>query len=231
MILSVDTSSVTTVMGTGNETAPGRSVQAEGSRRHAEVVDRLFAENFAAEKADFQALTVGIGPGPYAGLRVGIAFAIGLGRALQVPVFGVCSLDARAWQIGKHLADEFPSDQEFGIGSDARRGEIYWARYRSAQGSAPHRIAGPLVISHAPDQDDEMLFTDVVIDPGYLAHQVARLLASGESAVDPHPTLVPHGSDGAASQIPQGPLFTPTPLYLRQPDVTLSVPASSSKVR
>jgi tRNA threonylcarbamoyl adenosine modification protein YeaZ len=66
------------------------------------------------------AVVVGCGPGPFTGLRVGMATAAAYGHALNVPVFGVCSLDA----IGGQTRGEVL------VITDARRREVYWARYR-----------------------------------------------------------------------------------------------------
>ena len=80
--------------------------------------------------ADLDAVVVGCGPGPFTGLRVGMATAAAYGHALGVPVHGVCSLDA----IGGQTTGETL------VVTDARRREVYWARYRDGV-----RIDGPSV--------------------------------------------------------------------------------------
>ena len=80
------------------------------------------------------AVVVGCGPGPFTGLRVGMSTAAAYGHALGVPVHGVCSLDAIGGQ----------SDGEVLVITDARRREVYWARYRDGL-----RTEGPAV--NAPD--------------------------------------------------------------------------------
>lgn len=77
---------------------------------------------------DLDAVVVGCGPGPFTGLRVGMATAAAYGHALGIPVRGVCSLDA----IGVQTTGETL------VVTDARRREIYWARYRDGV-----RMAGP----------------------------------------------------------------------------------------
>ena len=70
-----------------------------------------------------------MGPGPFTGLRVGISFAHTFGLARNIPVIGICSLDA------------IDIDQsEYTVAIDARRKEIYWARYKDG-----HRVEGPSV--------------------------------------------------------------------------------------
>ena len=80
----------------------------------------------------FEQVVVGMGPGPYTGLRVGIAFARTFAAARMIPVIGICSLDAIAALV--HERDDFI------IATDARRKEVYWAKYRSGA-----RIEGPHV--------------------------------------------------------------------------------------
>jgi tRNA threonylcarbamoyl adenosine modification protein YeaZ len=79
---------------------------------------------------DLGAVVVGCGPGPFTGLRVGMATAAAYGHALGIPVHGVCSLDA----IGVATTGEAL------VVTDARRREVYWARYRDGV-----RIDGPAV--------------------------------------------------------------------------------------
>jgi len=69
---------------------------------------------------DIDAVVVGCGPGPFTGLRIGMATAAAFGHALGIPVYGVCSLDA----IGGQTTGEVL------VVTDARRREVYWARYR-----------------------------------------------------------------------------------------------------
>ena len=83
---------------------------------------------------DLDAVVVGCGPGPFTGLRVGMATAAAYGHALGIPVYGVCSLDA----IGVDTAGEVL------VVTDARRREVYWARYRDGV-----RIDGPAVSAPA----------------------------------------------------------------------------------
>lgn len=223
MILAIDTSSAVTVMGTGSVRELGVRARLPGGRRHAEGIDLMFTEHITPvlpNPSDVQAIAVGIGPGPYSGLRVGIAFAIGLGRAWQVPVVGVCSLDARAWQVAARGSSPQDTISRFAVTADARRGEVYWASY--SLHDQVERIDGPRVLREIPEQDT---FADVEIDPAAMAHHVAVLLDSGAQTHEVSGTLVPHGENAEGFTLGPGPLFVPTPLYLRQPDITL--PAGS----
>jgi tRNA threonylcarbamoyl adenosine modification protein YeaZ len=157
-------------------------------RAHAEqlmptILDLLDRVGFAL--ADLTGIVVGVGPGPFTGLRVGIVTAQTLGAVLGIEVRGVCSLDAVA---AAHVADG-----EFLAVSDARRKEVYWARY-AADGA---RLAGPFVTAPAE------LPALPVVGPG-------AGLVGGE------PTLLDGGVLAAAG--PTLPDAGLTPLYLRRPD-------------
>ena len=104
----------------------------DGATTHGDVLAK-FGELAAREKID--QVIVGMGPGPFTGLRTGIIFAKSFAFARGLPIYGICSLDAIS--LGINLP-------EFIIATDARRKEIYWARY---QGGV--RVEGPNV--SAPD--------------------------------------------------------------------------------
>lgn len=123
--LALDTS--TPAVTAGIVRTPDLAVLAErvtvDARAHAE---RLTPNVLAAladaglTMSDLDAVVVGCGPGPFTGLRAGMATAAAYGHALGIPVRGVCSLDA----IGVQTRGETL------VVTDARRREVYWARYR-----------------------------------------------------------------------------------------------------
>ncbi len=90
----------------------------DGATAHGAALPTLVAEGI--KKVGIDQVVVGMGPGPFTGLRVGIAFARTFALARSIPVLGVCSLDAIALPIG---------DKDFIVTVDARRKEVYWARY------------------------------------------------------------------------------------------------------
>ncbi|GDX24144.1 hypothetical protein LBMAG10_08090 [Actinomycetes bacterium] len=99
----------------------------DGATSHGEALDKLIDE--AKNVATFNSIdqvVIGMGPGPFTGLRVGIAFARTFAMARKIPCIGVVSLDAIA-RAASALA-EMRSD--FYVLTDARRKEIYWAKYR-----------------------------------------------------------------------------------------------------
>jgi len=108
------------------------------ARRHSELLTPMIAKVMAdagAARGDLTAVAVGVGPGPYTGLRVGVVTARVLGAVLGLPVYGVCSLDVIA------AASALAAGTEFLVATDARRREVYWARY-DASG---RRLEGPAV--------------------------------------------------------------------------------------
>ena len=231
-VCAIDTSGPATSVGFADPHGPGPVVTVEGARRHAEVIDEVFARASSAVSGEApQAVCVGVGPGPYSGLRVGVAFGVGLARAWSVPVVGMCSLDAIAWEIAELSAPggsrgndgntghdgNSDLDREFVVTADAKRQEIYWACY-DGKGN---RVEGPQVTRR-----DDANFTVPTVDgmkpdPGQMAHCAALLLAAGDEPVSVPQEWGPHGSDGSAVGVPAGALLAPRPLYLRAPDVTV----------
>ncbi len=140
--LGIDTSHIVAV-GLARDGQPVARAVVDDTRAHAEElmpsVLRACAEA-GIELTDIDEYAVGMGPGPFTGLRVGVATAWTLAHASGRPVHGVCSLDvvARQW-VAAGAPDEFV------VAADARRKELYWARYR-ADGT---RIDGPNVTAPA----------------------------------------------------------------------------------
>jgi tRNA threonylcarbamoyl adenosine modification protein YeaZ len=121
----------------------------DGATAHGPSLPALVQEALAI--SDVDQVVVGMGPGPFTGLRVGIAFAQSFALARQIPVRGVCSLDAIATQI---------SDDDFIITVDARRKEVYWARYTNGVRVGQPAVDFPADVTGAPIHAD--LFPDMV---------------------------------------------------------------------
>ncbi|GAA0483937.1 tRNA (adenosine(37)-N6)-threonylcarbamoyltransferase complex dimerization subunit type 1 TsaB [Streptomyces stramineus] len=214
LLLALDTATpaVTVALHDGDRViAESRQVDA---RRHGELllpaVDRVLGE--AGHTLDaVTGIVVGVGPGPYTGLRVGIVTAATFGAALSVPVHGLCSLDGIAYAAG-----QAGLEGEFVVATDARRKEVYWARYADAR----TRV------------------TEAAVDrPADLTEPLAGLTAIGAGATlypdaftDVRADMPEHQSAGAlaalaAEKLRTGGEFLPVqPLYLRRPDA--QVPAN-----
>ncbi|QGV79025.1 tRNA (adenosine(37)-N6)-threonylcarbamoyltransferase complex dimerization subunit type 1 TsaB [Streptomyces ficellus] len=174
------------------------------ARRHGELllpaVHQVLRE--AGRKLDaVTGIVVGVGPGPYTGLRVGLVTAATFASALGgVPVHGLCTLDGLAYASG--------IEEPFVVATDARRKEVYWARY----------------------DDCRTRVTDPSVDrPADIAQRVAGLPAVGAGA-RLYGEVFPDGRDPehqsaaalaslAAERLRAGGAFEePRPLYLRRPD-------------
>lgn len=110
----------------------GRAAGVDAPTGHAEHLAELIRV-VAPDVARIQRIVVGVGPGPYTGLRVGVVTATTMAAALDVPVAGVCSLDGLGWHLGDGI-----------VATDARRREVFVARYADG-----HRVEGPLVMPPA----------------------------------------------------------------------------------
>ena len=128
-VLAIDTSTSRTSVAIIQDGKVLYSGFKDGATAHGPSLPALVQEALAV--SDVDEVVVGMGPGPFTGLRVGIAFAQSFALAREIPVHGVCSLDAIAGQI---------HESDFIVTVDARRKEVYWARYTNGV-----RVAGPAV--------------------------------------------------------------------------------------
>jgi len=94
-----------------------------GATDHGSVLPQL-VQTALGVSGDIDQVVVGMGPGPFTGLRVGISFAQGFAWARNIPLIGICSLDAIAHGI---------EIDEFIVATDARRKEVYWAIYKNGE--------------------------------------------------------------------------------------------------
>ncbi|KTR07730.1 tRNA (adenosine(37)-N6)-threonylcarbamoyltransferase complex dimerization subunit type 1 TsaB [Curtobacterium luteum] len=199
MLLAIDTSAGTSVAlvdpATGRELA-NRST--DDSRRHAEVIGPFLTEvltEAGVTPAEVTGVVAGMGPGPFTGLRVGIAAARTFAAARGVAFLPLVSHDA--------VAADQPHTGPFIVITDARRREVYWSAY-DVDGV---RVAGPglakpadldeVIRASRPEAATWERVTAVEIPAGRLGALAADRLASG------------------------APLADDTPLYLRDPDVTM----------
>jgi tRNA threonylcarbamoyl adenosine modification protein YeaZ len=197
VVLAIDTATPAVTAGVVRRTPAGVDVLGErvtvDPRAHAEQLTPNVLGALAdagLRMADLDAVVVGCGPGPFTGLRVGMATAAAYGHALDLPVYGVCSLDA----IGVDTAGDVL------VVTDARRREVYWARYRDGV-----RVDGPAV--NAP--------ADVPADASAVAGSPEHAALFGVVQLSPS---VPTASGLVRVADWANPPEPLVPLYLRRPD-------------
>lgn len=211
LLLAVDTSS--TVVSAALAAVHDGAVQVVASRdvaaanRHGELLTALVHEllrEAVATPKDLEAVVVGLGPGPFTGLRVGVVTAASLADALGIASYGVCSLDA--------IAHAHPVASELLVCTDARRKQVYWARY-DAHGS---RTLGPDIA--APRDVADRFAGDVPTVVGAGVALYPDEFAAFGQAVDA-PISARAIAELAADKVRTGaPSDVLEPMYLRRPD-------------
>jgi tRNA threonylcarbamoyladenosine biosynthesis protein TsaB len=163
----------------------------------APLIDRALRET-GLVSADLTALGVGVGPGPFTGLRVGLVTARTLGYVLEIPVYGVCTLDVLAIEA----ADTRAVTRDFVVATDARRKEVYLASYDETG----IRLDGPDVAKPA-----DVATEAPVVGEGAVLYPDAFPNAAG-------PTMPSAGWLARVIAEERVELHDPEPLYLRRPD-------------
>jgi tRNA threonylcarbamoyl adenosine modification protein YeaZ len=199
LVLGIDTSTpaISVALVDLDSGATTESVAVD-ARRHGELLAQGIAAVLRGAGVDRRAVgavAVGLGPGPFTGLRVGVVTAATFADALSISAYGVCSLDALG--TGERIAM-----------TDARRREVYWARYDS-KGA---RVDGPRVSK--PTELAELVGSVPVIGDGALLYaDVFGAEVAAEPRYPSAPALVQLVADRIGT--PPEPLV---PLYLRRPD-------------
>ncbi|HUW77494.1 MAG TPA: tRNA (adenosine(37)-N6)-threonylcarbamoyltransferase complex dimerization subunit type 1 TsaB [Candidatus Nanopelagicaceae bacterium] len=188
-------------------------VSHDGATGHGQALPSLVAQVLKGiSPSQLQLIAVGIGPGPFTGLRVGIAYARSMAWALGLTPVGVCTLDAIALDF---LARGEAPRAEFAVATDARRKEVYWASY---------------------DGDGKRHGDPTVVRSNQLSKEILSLPTAGSGAflyaqdfiapMDPQfPTAAAIGRL-ALKKVSDSEPITTEPLYLRRPD---AVPQVSTK--
>ena len=196
MLLAIDTSAGTSVAVVDREGGILAEHSSDDTRRHAEVIGEFIAACLADSGVAVDTLSgvvAGMGPGPFTGLRVGIAaaraFAFGAGK-IVVPIVS-------------HDAIAFGEPGSFVVATDARRHEVYWTAYSSPDAAGlPTRTHGPS-LAKAPELES-------VVPSG---HRIIRAETVSAGSL---------GMLAETLYINRRPFAADEPLYLRSPDVTLS---------
>jgi len=205
LLLAIDTatSAITVALHDGDRVLAESSIL--DARRHGEYlapgITKVLTEA-GRTVGEVSAVVSGTGPGPFTGLRIGLVTARTFAFARGIPVFGVCSLDAMAHQ--GWLEDAAGLGRSCVVATDARRKEVYWARYDVTAAGVLRR--GEPMVAKADAIADEVLGLPVIgrgallyadsfghrlgpldVNAGALADLAARRLAAGQelAAADP----------------------------------------------
>jgi tRNA threonylcarbamoyl adenosine modification protein YeaZ len=201
VLLAFDTATPFVTVALHDGEAVVAEARSEQRMKHGEqlapLIDGLLREA-GLVRQDLTAIAVGTGPGPFTGLRVGLVTARTLAMVLEIPAYGVCSLDAIALEAAAGLG----GTSDFVVATDARRKEVYLAAY-DEQGT---RLTGPVVDKPANVASD--------------------LPVAGEGAVlypeafgRPVPPVLPSAAWLALAVVEERVELTdPEPRYLRRPD-------------
>lgn len=207
IVLALDTATEVTSVAVASDGQVLAQRGHHGARQHAEVLVPLIDDvlrGASLSRLDLTDVAVGVGPGAYTGLRVGVATANTLASVLPVRLHAVCTLDAMA-------AAASPGNDEFIVVADARRRELFWARY-DANASC---LEGPRVESAAAVV--ERWRDHCVVGAGGTAladgfrHPVEPSLPDGRWLGTPR-----------ARALLANPVPVAHPVYLRRADVTVS---------
>ena len=156
----------------------------------AELISQVVADS-GLEISEITDVAVGVGPGPFTGLRVGLVTAAVFAHARNIPIHGICSLDAIAFDYTKPCV----------VVTDARRKELYWARYEDKRIGEPQVSKPEDLLAQFPDS--EFVGPGAQLYPDFISGKVLELKAG---------SLAKLFVSGKAQ------LVDVSPMYLRKPD-------------
>lgn len=156
----------------------------------AELISKVVTDS-GLEIQEITNVVVGVGPGPFTGLRVGIVTAAVFAHAREISIHGICSLDAVAFDFAKPCV----------VVTDARRKELYWARYDGLRVGEP-QVSKPEALA-AQFPESEFVGPGAKLYPDYVSGDVMELKAG---------SLARLFASGSAQ------LVDVSPMYLRKPD-------------
>ncbi|MEV0985085.1 tRNA (adenosine(37)-N6)-threonylcarbamoyltransferase complex dimerization subunit type 1 TsaB [Brevibacterium sp. NPDC049920] len=231
IILALDTSAAASAALVDADTEEVLAEWTEFSaRKHAELLGPAIRTLLERRPAPGR-VVVGVGPGPFTGLRAGIATGIGFALGAGIPVDGLPSHDAlalRALRTHAPVSPVGPAPQ-LRVATDARRKEVYWTEYAGLDAAGvPEVLAGPAVSLPAdlhvvPDQGAALRY-----GRGFLLFPEELGDPTGTAPADLEPTAGDLGIVAARMIAAGRPLLPPVPLYLREPDAQPSARRTTS---
>ncbi|MGI8750850.1 MAG: tRNA (adenosine(37)-N6)-threonylcarbamoyltransferase complex dimerization subunit type 1 TsaB [Acidimicrobiales bacterium] len=226
VVLAIDTATPQVSVALGGPAGPIASIHVAGGRRHGELVAPAIAEVCRMGGISLQAIdgvAVDVGPGLFTGLRVGVATARALVSALDLPGFGLTSVEILA---AAHRHQQRPVVAVV----DARRSEVFWAAFRPGPDGpiqeAPAAVATPEVVVAALVALDGGA---LVVGDGAVRYRDLFAPLAGVEVAGPDDA---HPSAAVAARLAVGRLAATgggsadaaggiEPLYLRPPDVRI----------
>ncbi|MDO5627211.1 MAG: tRNA (adenosine(37)-N6)-threonylcarbamoyltransferase complex dimerization subunit type 1 TsaB [Mobilicoccus sp.] len=221
LMLALDTSTSAVSVALADESGTVATSHIVDARAHGELLAPGMRDVLAAAARAPREVTdviVGVGPGPFTGLRVGLASGLTFGHVVGAQVRGVCSLDALAHRAWLHGVRE-----RVLVATDARRKEVYWATYHLDDGGIT--AEDEPAVARATDLPESARALPALGRGAVLYSDVlARLDLGRHDSLDVHAADL---ADLARHRLAAGAdLLDPTPLYLRRPD---AVPSASVK--
>ena len=192
-VLAIDTSvgvSVAILRSNGEVTQSQAIDHGMQGELTAELISQVVADS-GLEISEITEVVVGVGPGPFTGLRVGLVTAGLFAHARNIPIHSICSLDAIAFDYAKPCV----------VVTDARRKELYWARYEDKRIGEPQVSKPEDLLAQFPDS--EFVGPGAQLYPDFISGKVSELKAG---------SLAKLFATGTAQ------LVDVSPMYLRKPD-------------
>jgi tRNA threonylcarbamoyladenosine biosynthesis protein TsaB len=224
IVLGIDTATDRTSIALGSETGPIADARFAGPRKHDEVVPAIeqLLRWAGLELEQLGGVAVGLGPGRYTGLRVGVEVAKTLAQVSHLPIVGIPSLDVLAFGVRT-------SRRLIGAVLDARRGEVFVGFYRSVPGGVVREGEHDVVAPDALAAELEARAEDVLlVGDGAILYRDVLARAGGRAAFAPGALAYPWAAALVEVAVPRfireatDRLTDVVPLYLRKTDAEIA---------